>query len=193
MKRPSPLVLAAVAVLTSLCVPLVSRSEDSPGGRVATVAAAFVRESERRDPLFADQIGIHTREDTLADYSLTGQADRARWLRAWRVRIAAVAGGRLTQEERADASALLDVVDLELFEGATVKPLRTDPTVYTGVIGQAVYSLIGRHYAPPDDRLRHLAPRLRQIPAIVSAAEASLEGAHPCSLHGWVSVEGGAR
>jgi hypothetical protein len=175
VKRPWPLALAAIAVVTSLCVPPGSRAQNPPGGRVAAIAAAFVRESERRDPLFADQIGIHTREDTLADYSLAGQADRARWLRAWRVRIAAVGHGRLTQEERADASALLDVVDLELFEDATVKPARTDPTYYTGVIGQAVYSLIGRHYAPPDERLRHLAPRLRQIPAVVAAAEASLE------------------
>ena len=81
----------------------------------------------------------------------------------------------LSEAERADASALLDVIDLELYEDATVKPLRTDPTYYTGVIGNAVYLLVGRHYAPPDDRLRHLAPRLRQIPAVVAAAEASLE------------------
>ena len=159
----------------SLSTRLSANGERAADERVALVARAFVGESERRDPLFADQIGIHTREDTLADYSLAGQARREAWLRGWRARIAALGRAPLGLEGRADASALLDVIDLELFEDATVRPLRTDPTYYTGVIGNAVYLLVGRHYAPPDDRLRHLAPRLRQIPAVVAAAEASLE------------------
>ena len=146
-----------------------------PVSRVAGAAAAFAREAERRDPLFADQLGIHTREDTLADYSLAGQAARARWLRGWHARIAELGRGTLGENDRADASALLDAIDLELYENASVKPLRTDPTYYTSVIGNAVYLLVGRHYAPADDRLRHLPPRLRQIPAVVAAAEASLE------------------
>lgn len=168
-------VAATLICAASLCARAPSAAEPSANARVAALADAFVRESERRDPLFADQIGIHTREDTLADYSLAGQARRARWLRGWHARIATLGRSTLGEGERADVSALLDVVDLELYEDATVKPLRTDPTYYTSVIGNAVYSLVGRHYAPPDDRLRHLVPRLHQIPAVVAAAEASLE------------------
>jgi uncharacterized protein (DUF885 family) len=168
------LAAATIAWLWATCAPCRAAAQHAAGG-LAAAAAQFVSESERRDPLFADQIGIHAREDTLADYSLAGQAARARWLRAWRARIAELARRSQSKGDRADASALLDTIDLELFEDATVRPQRTDPTYYTGVIGNAVYLLVGRHYAPPDDRLRHIAPRLRQVPAIVAAAEASLE------------------
>jgi hypothetical protein len=138
----------------------------------AARAAAFVAQSERRDPLFADSIGIHTYDDALDDYSAAGHARRMAWLRSWRTRIAASLGG--SPGDDADAHALIDTIDLELFEDATVRPFHTDPTFYTGVIGNAVYALVGRHYAPVDERLRHIAPRLRAIPGVVAAAEANL-------------------
>ncbi len=137
------------------------------------LAARFIAESERRDPLFADQVGIHVYDDSLADYSPRGHAARIAWLRGWRHRIARAAQAR-PAGDNADAKALLDTIDLELFEDATVKPVHTDPTYYTGVIGQAMYSLIGRHYAAPGERLRHAAPRLRRIPTIVRDAETML-------------------
>ncbi|MDQ2909133.1 MAG: DUF885 domain-containing protein [Candidatus Eremiobacteraeota bacterium] len=137
------------------------------------LAAQFISDSERRDPLFADQLGIHAYDDSLADYSPRGQRARVTWLRSWRSRIAASAT-RLSRSDAADARALLDTIDLELFEDATAKPAQRDPTSYTGVLGQAVYTLIGRHYAPPNERLRHIAPRLRRVASIVAAAEAML-------------------
>lgn len=137
------------------------------------LAAQFINDSERRDPLFADQLGIHAYDDSLADYSRRAQTGRAAWLRSWRSRIARAAT-RLSPGDAADARALLDTIDLELFEDATVKPAHTDPTYYTGVIGQAVYTLVGRHYAPANQRLRHVAPRLRRIASIVAAAEGML-------------------
>jgi len=152
----------------------------SPGVRAqvatpsfAATAQAFIAESERRDPLFADQIGIHTYDDALDDYSAAGHRKRITWLQTWRARIAATTTG-LSAGDEADAHALLDTIDLELFEDATIAPWRTDPTSYEGTIGNAVYALTGRRYAPLDDRLRHVAARLRRIPDIVAAAKANL-------------------
>ena len=144
----------------------------TPQSTVAALAAAFVAESERRDPLFADGIGIHAYDDRLDDYSAAGHARRIAWLRSWQARLRAAPAA--TADDAADLHALRDTVDLELFEDATVRPFHTDPTFYTGVIGNAVYALTGRHYAPAEERLRHLAPRLAAIPRVVAAAEANL-------------------
>jgi len=165
----------ALAIAGSLTVgPAVHRaSAGANDSSLARTAAQFVRESEQRDPLFADQVGIHAYDDSLADLSPQGHASRIAWLRGWRGRIAHADAG-VSPGDQADAQALLDTIDLELFEDATVEPVHTDPTYYTGVIGQAIYALVGRHYAPPDERLRHAAPRLRRIPAIVAAAEVML-------------------
>jgi hypothetical protein len=170
MLRKRRLALALLAAFTSSSQG--ARAQDAPSSFAAT-AQAFVDESERRDPLFADQIGIHAYDDTLDDYSAAGHRARIAWLRAWRSRIAAEAIG-LAAGDAADAHALLDTIDLELFEDATLAPWRTDPTTYEGTLGNAVYALTGRHYAPLDERLRHVAARLRRIPRVVAAAKANL-------------------
>lgn len=146
-----------------------------PATRFERLAGRFISESERRDPLFADTVGIHLYDDGLQDYSARGHAARIRWLTAWRVRLENAASR--SPGDDADAHALLDAIDLELFENATVRPVQTDPTLYTGVIGQAMYTLVGRRYATLDERFGHAASRLRFIPALVTAAEANL--AHP--------------
>ena len=138
------------------------------------VARTYLGELEARDPLFAGHIGIHAYDDSLPDYSATGLAQRARWQQTWRARIVAVDPALLTAGGRADRIALLDTIDLELFENHTVDPWANDPTRYVEAIGDAVYLLTGRHYASADQRYAHVAARLSGIPALVDAAIANL-------------------
>jgi hypothetical protein len=165
---------AAAAFAASLVVLGGTRGGADGQPAFASLAQSFVDASERRDPLFADQLGIHRYDNRLDDYSARGHAARMAWLRGWRERIAERTRHGLSPDDDADAHALLDAIDLELYEDATVRPIRTDPTVYTGVIGEAVYSLTGRHFAPPEVRLNPLPDRLARIPGVVAAAEANL-------------------
>jgi hypothetical protein len=137
-------------------------------------ARSFVGELEQRDPLFADSIGVHTYDDRLPDYSTAGLRERDRWIRAWRARFDAVDPSTLSADGRADRVALVDTIDLELFENGTIDPWATDPDQYVNALGQAVYALIGRHYAPADERFRNVAARLAFVPAMVDAAMANL-------------------
>jgi hypothetical protein len=141
------------------------------------IAKTFVNESEQHDPLVADSLGIHAYDDRLDDYSARGIVRRMAWLRGWRTKIAAAMQSKLSPDDDADAHALLDSIDLELFEDATTKPLHRDPTTYTNVLGNAVYSLTGRRYAPANERYAYVAKRLLLIPGVVRAAEANLT--HP--------------
>jgi hypothetical protein len=165
---------AFAPLLSAALVLLPSGAAASPQS-FAALADQFVRESERRDPLTADSLGIHTYDERLDDYSARGAAIRVAWLGRWRGLIAAaMRDPSLAPGDRADAQALLDTIDLELFEDATVKPMQTDPTAYTGIIGEAVYALTGRHYAPVDQRFAYVAKRLALIPGVVAAAQANL-------------------
>jgi hypothetical protein len=170
MHATRPLSVALVAALT--LAPLATHA-DAPTP-FAALAAQFVSESERHDPLFADGVGVHKYDDTLDDYSAAGHARRIAWLEGWHAKIAGIDRATLAVDDAADASALGDTIDLELFEDRTLAPVHTDPTLYTNVIGEALYTLTGRHYAPLSVRLSHAAPRLAQIPAIVRAAEHQL-------------------
>jgi len=137
----------------------------------------YLAESEARDPLFSDSIGIHAYDDRLPDLSPTGQEATYRWETQWRARFAALPAQSLPLGEQADRRTILDGIDANLLESTTIRPYATDPSIYTGAIGDAVYQLTSRNYAPLETRVRAVATRIKYIPDIVRAAEASLT--HP--------------
>jgi hypothetical protein len=170
----------AVAVVVSGSAPFAAHAAPSDPLPLAALAKQFIAESEAHDPLFADGIGIHTHDDELADYSAGGRAVRAAWLASWETRFDAVIANAPSENDLADATALRDSIRLEQFENATLKPYATDPTLYANVLGQAIYALTARTYAPLDVRMRHVAARLARLPAVVAAAKASLT--HPARV-----------
>lgn len=171
------LVIACALVTNGTAVAQTTPTATSTAIPFAPLAASFVSESEQHDPLFADSLGMHRYDDTLDDYSATGHGARIAWLRTWRIRIIDAIATGLGPQDDADAHALLDSIDLELFENETLGPWRTEPTGYTNAIGQAAYTLTGRTFAPLETRMRNLAARMALVPGIVTAAEANLT--HP--------------
>lgn len=162
-------------------VPLAAPGSAAPGSAAADPHSAFAAdvkqylvEYEAHDPLFADYIGIHTQDDRLPDYSAAGIAAYAKWSAAWRGRFAAFDPSALTPDDAADRRTLLDGIDAQTFEEGALHPEATDPTLYVGAIGDAAYQLTSREYAPLDERMRHVATRMRLIPSLVKAAEANL-------------------
>src|SRR5476649_349296 len=163
-------VFALAAVLaSSSALPLGAATDP-----LEAAAQRYVAELEVRQPLFADGIGIHTQDDRLPDMSASGLAANRAWQQSWRTTFAGFAASTTTADARADASAMLDRIDRELFEDDALHPFQTDPGRYTSVIGGAVNALTSRTYAPADERYHHVGVRLGLLPAIVAAAKANL-------------------
>ena len=59
----------------------------------------------------------------------------------------------------------------------TIKPWEKNPDYYSTGISGSAFSLMERKFAPPEDRLRSLIARERQMPAALSAARQNL---HDC-------------
>ena len=172
------LALAAILALFGSVAPgSVAPSSAAPSSHAAFVASvgAYLKESEARDPLFADSIGIHTHDDALPDYSAAATAADQHWLESWRHRFAAFDPSLMSADDLADRHTLLDGIDAQLFEEGALHPEQTDPTLYVGAIGDAAYQLTSREYAPLDERMKHVAVRMRLIPQLVKAAETNLK------------------
>jgi hypothetical protein len=178
-----PALIAALCVCGAL-LPARGIAQSAP---FAALVDQYLAESEQRDPLFADSIGIHTYDDRLPDLSPAGQQATYAWETQWRARFAVVDESTLNLGERADRSALIDGIDADLLEAKTVRPYATDPSIYTGAIGDAVYQLTSRQYAPLEQRLQAVASRLVLVPDLVRAAEASLS--HPTRVSADLAVQ----
>jgi Bacterial protein of unknown function (DUF885) len=172
------LALAAVFVLVGSGAPgsvAPSSAAAYSHGAFAVSVDAYLKDSEARDPLFADSIGIHTHDDALPDYSAAADAADQQWLRSWRDRFASLDPSLMSADDLADRRTLLDGIDTQLFEEDALHPEQTDPTLYVGAIGDAAYQLTSREYAPLDERMKHVAVRMRLIPQLVKAAEENLK------------------
>jgi hypothetical protein len=178
--------LCAAAALFACAASLPARgvAQSAP---LAALVNQYLTESEQRDPLFADSIGVHAYDDRLPDLSPEGQQATYAWEARWRARFAAVDESTLNPGERADRSRLIDGIDADLLEAKTLRPYATDPSIYTGAIGDAVYQLTSRQYAPLEQRLRAVARRLALVPDLVRAAEASLS--HPSRVSAELAVQ----
>ena len=166
-------VCASLTMLATLAA-----APPAPSGCKTCWAEAFAAESYAHDPLFADSVGVHRYDDRLADYSAAGHAARIAWLESWRSKLDdAIVANASDPPALADAHALRDTIELELFEDRTVHPWQTDPSLYTGAIGNAVYTLTSRTFAPEAQRLANVVARLKLVPALAAAAQANLS--HP--------------
>jgi hypothetical protein len=166
--------LYGIGIIAALALAAPGASASDPHSAFTADVRQYLVEVESRDPLFADSIGIHTQDDRLPDYSASALAGDETWRTAWRARFAAFDPTALTADDQADRRALLDGIDAEQVEDGALQPAHTDPTLYVGAIGDAAYQLTSREYAPLDERMRHVAARMRLIPAIVAAAKANL-------------------
>lgn len=173
------------SILAVLLAGVLAASVPAPRAAAATpfgdLTQTYVNELEARDPLFADSIGIHTYDDRLPDFSRRGHLSDMTWYRAWRAKVSAALASGLSLNDEVDAHALIDTIDQTLFEDGALNPYAHDPTLYTAAIGNGVYNLTGRHYAPIEERMRHVAPRMRAVPALVAAAKANLTNATPAA------------
>jgi hypothetical protein len=177
----------AVIFALFTCVAVLAARGSAQPTSFAALVDQYLSESEQRDPLFADRIGIHTYDDRLPDLSPSGHRATYAWEAHWRARFSAVDESTLNPGERADRSALIDAIDADLLEAKTVRPYATDPSIYTGAIGDAVYQLTSRQYAPLEQRLNAVAKRVALVPDLVRAAEASLS--HPTRVSADLAVQ----
>ena len=173
MRRASLALILMCALASARSAAAATHAAD-PHAAFTAAVKQYLAEAEARDPLFADSIGIHTYDDALPDYSAAGIAADARWLAGWRSRFAAFDVSALSADDAADRRAMLDTIDGQTSDENALHPEANDPTLYVGAIGDAAYQLTSREYAPLDQRLKHVAVRMRLIPQIVKAAEANL-------------------
>ena len=165
---------AVLAVVLLCALASASSAAADPHAGFAAAVRQYLAESEARDPIFADSIGVHTHDDALPDYSAAGIAANDRWLAAWRARFAAIDPATLSADDAADRRTMLDDIDAQRSDDSALHPTSNDPTLYVGVIGDAAYQLTSREYAPLDQRMAHVAARMRLLPQIVKDAEANL-------------------
>src|SRR4051812_15364037 len=135
---------------------------------------AFLDEFFRLNPTFATAIGRHDFDDRWPDLSEAGRAERTAFTDRWLGEFAAMSD--LTADDSIDRDLLVGELEAARFSDTELREDTWNPLEWIYLIGDGLFTLSARDFAPLADRLASTAGRLERLPALLDAARTSLVG-----------------
>ena len=151
----------------------------SDGGTVSDFSAridAFLAEYFSLLPLAATSAGMHDHDGRWHDPTDAGREARLGFYDRWTAELAATGDAALTIDEQIDRDLLLAELAAHRFSETVLREERWSPLDWVYLLGDGIFPLIARDFAPLAERLTSVAGRLEGMPAVVAAAREALTG-----------------
>jgi uncharacterized protein (DUF885 family) len=142
----------------------------------AELSAAYLDAAMRLSPVFATAIGDHRFDDRWPDVGPTAVADRLAHVAHWDAEFAALDRASLTPEEAIDLDLIRMELAAERFSDEDLQEERWNALDWVYLMGDGLFTLLSREFAPLGDRLASVAGRLEGLPALLDGAKAALVG-----------------
>jgi uncharacterized protein (DUF885 family) len=126
-------------------------------------------------PSNATQAGFHQYDAQLEDYSRAAVDRETADLERFETEFAAVPADQLDLTSQGDLQLLLANIRGTLLDLNTIRLWEKDPDQYSSGISNSAFVLMERSFASPDDRLRSLVAREKQMPAALETAHQNLK------------------
>lgn len=141
----------------------------------------------RGNPTTATYLGVHTFDHLLEDYSKAAIDADIRSTRAYLQKFEAIEAKALSPDDAADREYVMATLRGSLLEAEVIRKWETDPDRYSSGISAAIFTLMGRNFAPPEVRLKSVIARQKLVPQVLAAARANLK--NPPQVFTEVAIE----
>lgn len=133
--------------------------------------------------------GYHQYDTQLEDYSRKNIDAEIAALKGFEQRIEAIHPGAAAADfqERSDREIVLANIRSMLLTLETIRPWEKNADDYSSTCASAAFALMERKFASPDDRLRSLIAREKQMPGLLAAARANLK--NPPRIYTEIAIE----
>lgn len=131
--------------------------------------------------------GLHQYDAHLEDYSRAGFEQKITALAGFAKKVRAVRPETLSRTYQSDRQLVLGNIRSMLLTLWTIRPWETNPDIYSSGIAASAFSLMERTFASPDDRLRSLVARERQMPTALAEARKNLK--NPPRIYTEIALE----
>ena len=165
-------------------------SAQTPDANAAFLAASdayFDQVYLPYSPTGATLTGYHQYDAKLESFSRASIDAEIAALHQFEQRIGAIPTAGLNQINRADRELVLGNIRSTLLSLEVIRPWQKNPDNYSGAISNAAFSLMERKFASPDDRLRALIAREKQMPALLLDARKNL--VNPPKVYTEIAIE----
>jgi uncharacterized protein (DUF885 family) len=131
--------------------------------------------------------GFHQYDAQMEDYSRAAVDRQTADLKRFEARFDAIPAGQLDLTSQGDRELLLGNIHSTLLALNTIRLWEKNPDQYSSGIANAAFVLMERAFASPDDRLRSLIAREKQMPAALEAAHQNLK--NPPHIYTEIALE----
>jgi uncharacterized protein (DUF885 family) len=138
-------------------------------------------------PVRSSDVGLHTWDDRLTDYSPAKIAERTQHEHSLLEKVRAMKTDNWPKNDRIDwilFRAQLENID---FGDRILKFERTNPQVYVRECTDAIFSLLKKEYDTPKERALAATARLKQMPALLKQGLSNLQG--PVKLYAQLAIQ----
>jgi uncharacterized protein (DUF885 family) len=145
-------------------------------------ADTVIESFARFDPVWATNMGIHTYDSHLADYSKSNVDKFILYLKNENKTISQIDTSGWPIDDIIDHKLLLSNIKFQLFQLETFPYWKKSPSIYSDQCLSGIYYLALRNFAPLDKKLPSFLGRLNQIPAICKTGKENLTDPVPIFL-----------
>ena len=140
-------------------------------------------------PSAGTAVGYHQYDSKLEDYSRKNIDAEIAALKSIEQRIEAIHPDASPADfgPRSDREIVLGNIRSQLLTLETIRPWQKNADNYSSTCANGAFTLMERRFAPPDDRLRSLIAREKQMPALLADARVNLK--NPPRIYTEIAIE----
>ncbi len=141
----------------------------------------------KANPSQATGAGFHQYDHQLEDFTPATHQQNRRRLLEYLIAFRAINPSALSQNDRDDREIIIATIQSLLLEEDRIQMWRKNPDSYSSALTSSIFSLIKRNFAPPEERLRSVIEREKQIPRALQQAREVLR--NPPKIYTDIAIE----
>ena len=138
--------------------------------------ATFLDEYFALHPTIATAIGDHRFDGQWPDVSDSGRRARLALIDRWVGELQRLGEDDLSADEAIDRDLIVMELEAERFVETELRDETWDAMTWIYLLGDGIFTLIARDFAPLAERLASVAGRLEGLPAVIEGAKVALQG-----------------
>jgi uncharacterized protein (DUF885 family) len=138
------------------------------------LVARWLEDYSRTNPIQATALGIHKYDDQLGNFSTDGFRAQNELAQKYLKELEAIPLAQLPLPAQADYRVLQGQLKVTAKDLGEREIWKITPSLYSDAPTLAIFLMASREYAPLEERLKHIAARLQQVPDVLEAGKRNL-------------------
>jgi len=182
MKNLKFLLFACVLLIVSVTPTTAQTPAD-----LRRMADEYYRWRNQNFPTSSSDMGLHTWDDKLTDYSLSGVLARRLYVTDLVNKVRKMPASNWSKDDRIDWLLFRSQLESVAFFNRVLDSEATDPQLYVNECSSGIFSLLKKEYDTPRVRAVAATARLKQMPFMIEKAKSNLT--RPVQLYARLAID----